>query len=140
MSIKKSSGIPVGYLGGSKHGDISFDKILAIRIPELLMNLMSFHEYLSEINSVVILKCHKRMLENYFSKGFTILEWNDINLEKLPNKVKERIHAEEAKNSDKVMTCITTNFSTSNTLMNLVVNKSFIISIFRDNSMIKRKK
>ena len=80
------------------------------------------------------------MLEKYFSKGFTILEWNDSNLEKLPNEVKERIHAEEAKNSDKVMTCITTNFSTSNTLMNLVVNKSFIISIFGDNSMIKRKK
>ena len=94
MSIKKSSGIPVGSLGGSKHGDISFDKILAIGIPYLLMNLMSCHGFLENINHVFILKCHKRMLEYYFSKGFTILECNDNNLGKLPNEVKETIHRE----------------------------------------------
>ena len=33
------------------------------------------------------------MLEYYFSKGFTMLECNDINLAKLPNDVKQRIHA-----------------------------------------------
>ena len=88
------------------------------------MKLMSFHGFLKNIDSVVVLKCPKRMLEYYFSKGFTILECNDNNLEKLPNDVKQRIHAEETDNSDKFMTCINTIPYTSNTLKNLVVNKS----------------
>ena len=64
------------------------------------------------------------MLEYYLSKGITILEYNDNNLEKLPNDVKQSIHAEETDDSDKVMTCINKIPSTSNTLKNLVVNKS----------------
>ena len=59
---------------GSKHGDKSFDKILGIGITYLLMNLMSCHGFLKNINSVVILKFPKRMLEYYFSKGFTIFQ------------------------------------------------------------------
>ena len=39
------------------------------------------------------------MLEYYFSKVFDILEFNTNNLEKLPNEVKQRIHAEETDNS-----------------------------------------
>ena len=64
------------------------------------------------------------MLEYYFSKGFTILEWNDNNLSKLLNDVKQRTHAESTDNSDKVLTCINTIPSTSSTPKNLVVNKS----------------
>ena len=63
-------------------------------------------------------------MEYYFSKGFTILECNDNNLEKLPNDVKQRIHAEETDDSDKVMTHINAITSTSNTLNKLLVNKS----------------
>ena len=126
----------MGYGGGYKHGDNTFDIILGIGIPYLLMNLMYCHGFLKSINSVVILKCPKRMLEYYFSKGFTILECNDNNFAKHPNKVKQRIHAEETKNSDKVMTCINTITSTSNTLKNLLVNKkihsSYIQKEFND--------
>ena len=43
---------------------------------------------------------------------------------KLPNDVKQINHAEEKDNSDKVMIFINTIPSTSNTLNNLVVNKS----------------
>ena len=64
------------------------------------------------------------MLEYYFSKLFAILEFNDNNLEKLPNDLNQRIQAKETDNSDKLMTCINTIISTSNTLYNLVVNKS----------------
>ena len=88
------------------------------------MKLMFCHGFLKNINYVVILKCPKRMLEYYFSKGFTILELNDNNLAKLTNDVKQRIHAEETDNSDKVITCTKTIPSTSNILKNLVVNKS----------------
>ena len=75
--------------GGSKQGDKSFERILGIGIPDLLMNLMSFRGFLRNINYVVILKFPKGMLEYNFSKGFTILECNDKNLAKLPNDVKK---------------------------------------------------
>ena len=91
---------------------------------------MSCCVFLENINSVVILKCTKRMLEYYSSKGFTILEFNINNLEKLTNDVKQRIYAEEIENSDKVMTCINTIPSTSNTLNNLVVNKKFTFFLY----------
>ena len=62
------SEMTVGYIGGSKHGDKSFDRIFGIGIPYLLMNLMSCHGFLRNKNSVVILKCSKRMLEYYSQK------------------------------------------------------------------------
>ena len=107
------SEIPVGSRGGSKNIEKRFDKIQGIGIPDLLMTLMSSHGFQKNINSVVILKCPKSLLEYYFSKGFTILECNDNNLAKLPNEVTQGIHAEETDNSDKFMTCINTITSTS---------------------------
>ena len=65
------------------------------------------------------------MFEYYFSKGFTYFDFNIINLEKLPSKVEQRIHAEDKDNSDKVMIRSTKIISTSNTLKNLAVNTSF---------------
>ena len=57
------SEIPVGSGGGSKHGYKRFDITLGIGITDLLMNLMSCHVLLNNINSDVILKCPKRILE-----------------------------------------------------------------------------
>ena len=118
------SGIPVDYGGGSKYGDKSFDRILGIVIQYLLINWMSCYGFLKNINSVFILKFPKKMLEYYLSKGFTILEWNYNNLAKISNDVKQRTHEEVTDNSYKVMKGIKTFPSTSNTLKNLVVNKS----------------
>ena len=86
---------------------------------------MSCYGLLKNIIPIVILKFPKRMLEYYLSKGFTIFDCSTYNLAKLPNEIKDRIHAEDAENSDKVMICSTTIPSTSNTLKNLAVNKSF---------------
>ena len=71
------------------------------------------------------------MLEYYFSKGFATLECNVNNLSKPQNKVKQRIHAEETDNSDKVMTCINIIPSISNTLKNLLLNKSLHYYYFK---------
>ena len=87
------------------------------------MNLISWRIFLKNINSVVILNFSKRMLEYYLSKGFTIFECNDINLEKITDDVKQRTHAEETDSSEHAMTCINTIPSTSNTPKNLMVNK-----------------
>ena len=65
------------------------------------------------------------MLEYYFSKVFTILECNNNNSAKPLNDVKIIINSEEPDNLYKVMTCINTIPSTSNTLNNLLVNTSF---------------
>ena len=90
---KKIGELPVSFGGNFKHENKSYDKILGIGIPNLLMNLMSFHGFLKNINPIVVLKCPKRMLEYYFSKGFTLFYCSSNNLEKLPNEVKDRIHA-----------------------------------------------
>ena len=87
----------MGSEGGSKHGGKGFDRILNIGIPYLLMNLIFCHGFLKNMNTVVILKFLKRVLEYYFSKGFTILEWNDNNLEKIPKEVEQRIRVKEKK-------------------------------------------
>ena len=65
------------------------------------------------------------MLEYYFSKGFTLFDCDSNNLEKLPNEVKDRIHAEDTENSDRVIIFSTTIPSKSNTLKNMAVDESF---------------
>ena len=90
---QKSQWTTCWYCREFKHGNKIYDKILGIGIPDLLMNLMSCHGFLKNKNTFVVLKCPKSMLEYYFPKGFTRFEWNTINLEKLPNKIKQRINA-----------------------------------------------
>ena len=107
----------------SKYAEKYFSRILGIRIQYFLINLLSCHGFSKNIKSVVILKFPKRMLEYYFSKGFGILECNTNNLAKLPNEVKQIIHAEETYNSDYVMACIKTIPSTSNTPKKLLLHK-----------------
>ena len=76
-------------------------------------------------NPVVILECPKSMLEYYFEKVITLSECNVINLEELPNEVKDIIHAENTENSETLMICTTTIPSKSNTIKNLAVRKGF---------------
>ena len=73
------SKLPVNNGAVFKHGNKIYDRTLGIGIPDLLMNLMSFHGFLRKKNSVVVLKCPKRMLEYYFSKGFIDFDSNKIN-------------------------------------------------------------
>ena len=87
---KQLSEIPVASIGGSEHGDKSVDKIIDVGIPDLIINLMSCCGFLKNLDSFVVFKCLKRILEYYFSKGFNILKCNDNNLAKLPNDVKQK--------------------------------------------------
>ena len=108
-----------------------FNIILCIRITDLLMKILLCHGSSENMGSIVILKCPKRILEYYFSKGFGILECNFNNLAKLPNEVKMIIHAEETNNSDYVMTCSNTITPKSNKLKELLLNKSLDSSVAR---------
>ena len=60
-----------------------------------------------------------------FLKVITLFHCNTNNLLIFTNEVKDRIHADDTENSDKVMVCNTKIPSTSNALNNLAVNKSF---------------
>ena len=124
LESKKLSELGIGSGGRFKHVNKSYDKILGIGIPNLLMNLMFCHCFLKNKDSVVILKFPKKMFEYYLSKIFIHFDCNKRNLEKLPSDVKDRIYAEVTDNSDKVMICSTTVPSTSNTLNNLLINAS----------------
>ena len=55
---KKLSKIPVGYAGGYKHGDKSYEK-LGYWNSRFLTNLMSCHGFLKKINYVVIINVLK---------------------------------------------------------------------------------
>ena len=105
---KKISELPFYYGGGFKHENKSHDKMLGIGIPDLLINLMSCGGVLENMHSIFILNIPKRILEYYFSKGFTLFDNNTNNLSKISNEVKVRIHVEDTDNSDKVMICSTT--------------------------------
>ena len=78
-----------------KYVEKYFNRIFDIGIPYLLISFLLYRGFLKNVKSIVILKCLKRMLEYYFSKGFGILECNLNNFAKIPNKVKQIIHSEE---------------------------------------------
>ena len=58
---KTVSEIRLGSGGSYKHVNNSYDNVLGIGIPDLLMNLISCHGFLKKKDSVVILKFSNRM-------------------------------------------------------------------------------
>ena len=76
---KKLSELGLGSGGNFKHVNKSYEEILGIGIPDLLMNSMSCHGFLKNKDSVLILKCPKRMFEYYLSKGFIHFDFNKRN-------------------------------------------------------------
>ena len=96
---EKLSELVIGSGGRFKHVKKSYDNILGIVIPDLLMDLMSCHGFFKKKDYVVIPKRPNRMFEYYFSKGFTYFDCSIINLEKIPTEVKVRINAEVTDNS-----------------------------------------
>ena len=60
---QKNCELALVSIGVYKHKEKSYDKILGIGIPDLLMNLISCHGFLTNKGPVVILKCPKSMFE-----------------------------------------------------------------------------
>ena len=77
---KTISELPDGSVGGYKNEEKSYDKILRIGVPYLLMNLMSCNGFLKNKYPVVIIKHPNRMFEYHFSKGFIHFDCTIINL------------------------------------------------------------
>ena len=69
----------------------SFNILLGISIPEVLLNLVSCHGFVEKPNITVILNVLSRLVNDYLAKGFFIIENNFNQLSILLNDVKLRI-------------------------------------------------
>ena len=69
--------------------------LLGACIPEVLLNLVSFHGFMEKPNSTVILNFQFRLVNNYSEKRLFFIENNSKQLSILPNDAKLRIHAIE---------------------------------------------
>ena len=65
LGSKKSklSGLKTGCTGSNKHNGMDYNNVLGIGIPDILLNLLSCHGFLKNIDYVVILKFPNRMSE-----------------------------------------------------------------------------
>ena len=71
----------------------SFNILIGIGIPELLLNLSSCHGFTEKSNSIVILNWRYCLLNNYLAKGLFIIKKESKHLNILPNDMKLSIHA-----------------------------------------------
>ena len=56
---------------------MDYKNVLGIGIPDLLLNLFSYHIFLKNNDSFFILICPKRISGYYFNKGFVIFEFDE---------------------------------------------------------------
>ena len=73
----------------------SFNILIGIGIPEVLLNLVSCHGFMEKLNSNIILNLWSRLVNYYLAKAFFISENNSKQLSILTNDVKLIIHAIE---------------------------------------------
>ena len=71
----------------------SYNILLDIGIPEILLNLVSCHGFTEKPNAIIILNCQSSLVNNYLEKGFLIIEKESKQLKIIPNDVKLRINA-----------------------------------------------
>ena len=81
----------------------SFNILLGVVIPELLLNLVSCHGFMEKPNSNFILNFRYRLVNNFLAKGLFIIDWGSKHSSMHPNDVKLRIHVIEQLETDFVM-------------------------------------
>ena len=94
----------------------SFNTLLGIGIPYVLLGLISCNRFTEKLNSTVILNLRPCLVNNYLAKGFFIIENNSRQLSILPNDVKLRIHAIEQPETDFVLEKNTSISAVANTI------------------------
>ena len=77
----------------TKHDGMDYDNLFGIGIPDILLNMLSYHGFLNNNESIVILKFPNRMSEYYFNKGFIELACDEDHLNKLHLLVKKIVGA-----------------------------------------------
>ena len=99
--------------------DAKFDGFPGIRIPEVLMNIMSCCGFVKEENKIVILMFRVKLVSYYLSKGFLIIDPKSDALDNVPLKFKQQIHTIDKYGTDSSITCNIYIPSATNTLNNV---------------------
>ena len=56
------SELKLGLTLKTKHEGMDYDNLFGIAIPDIFMNMLSCQGFINNNDSIVILKCHNRML------------------------------------------------------------------------------
>ena len=72
--------------------EASYNGLLSIGIPKVLINLLYFHGFMKKQNSTVMLVCQSRLVNYYLAKVFVGIEHNSNHLSSVPNYLKLRIN------------------------------------------------
>ena len=110
----------------SSFKETSFVLLLGIGIPELLLSLVYFDGFMLKFNSTLILNFRSRLINNYLSKGFFIIEQVSKQLLLIPNYVVFIIKLVDNLKTDYVMVKNEEILSVSNTIKQLHIHKIFI--------------
>ena len=110
----------------------SFNILIGIDIPELLLNLVYYHGFIEKQNEVFILNFRYRLINKYSAKGFFIIEKEYKQLNILPNDVKLKIHAIDQLETDFVMAKNTAISSVANTINKLHIQSDFYLIYQQD--------
>ena len=106
--------------------DTSFNILLGIGIPEMLLNLVSCHGFMKKPNSTLILNCQTRMINNYLSKGFSVIKQKK-QLSLLPNDVRLRINMINPLDTDYFMVKNKAIYAVANTIKTLHIQKNIYL-------------
>ena len=101
----------------------SFNVLLGIGIPELLLNLVSCHGFMEKPDLTVILNCRSRLINNYLSKILCIIEKDLKQLSMLTNYLKLIINIIDLMDTYFVMAKNKAISSVSNTIKNYIFRK-----------------
>ena len=112
--------------------DTNFNILLSIGIPELLLDLVSCHGFMKKQNSTVMLNCRTRLINNYLSKGSSVIEQGTNQLIFLPNDVRLRINMNNQLDTDYVMVKNKAISAVANTIKQLHIQKDMHI-IYKKN-------
>ena len=109
--------------------EASYNILLGIGIPELLLNLVSCHRFTKKPNSTVILNYRTSTINNYLFKGFSIIEQNTKQLSFIPNDVKLIINMINQLDTDYVMVNNRAISAVTNTIKQLHIHKNMHIIV-----------
>ena len=79
---------------GQGYENITYNAVSGIGIPEILMNIISCHVFVTNRKSTVILSCCRKLIDYYLQKCF-FLKNNSNDFKNVPLRAKQRINAEQ---------------------------------------------
>ena len=99
----------------------TYNVVSGIGIPELLMDVISYHEFVNNTKSAVIFSCCIKLVDYYLQTCFVLHEKNPNDFNNVPLRAKQRINSEHLYRNDFVMACYSTIPSDANTSKRITI-------------------